>query len=69
MNNSGLLIIMLFIGKSSMKSLEIWKRIKQEFSIDLIIKTPEDFIRRYNQGDPLVGDAVDKGRILYERFS
>ena len=64
-----LLIVMEFEGKSSRKSLEIWKKIKPNFSIDLIVRTPEDFVRRYDQGDPLIGDAVDKGRILYERHN
>jgi uncharacterized protein len=62
-----ILIIMDFEGKSINKSLEIWKTVKVNFSIDLIVKTPEDFRKRYLLGDPLVGDVVDKGRILYER--
>lgn len=62
-----LLLIMPFEGKSSMKSLEIWKKIKPDISIDLIVKKPEDFINRYIQGDPLIGEAVDKGIVLYER--
>lgn len=62
-----LLIIMPFEGKSSRKSLEIWSKIKPTFSCDLIVKTPEDISKRYNLGDPLIGEAVDKGRVLYER--
>jgi predicted nucleotidyltransferase len=64
-----LLIIMPFEGKSSRKSLEIWSKIKPAFSCDLIVKTPEDISKRYSLGDPLVGEAVDKGRVLYERFN
>lgn len=64
-----LLIVMPFEGRSSKVTLEIWKKIKPEFSIDLIVRTPEDFQRRYIEGDSLIGDAVDYGKILYERCS
>jgi uncharacterized protein len=64
-----LLIIMPFEGKSSRKSLEIWSKIKPAFSCDLIVKTPEDTLKRYRLGDPLIGEAVDKGRVLYERYN
>ncbi len=64
-----LLIVMPFEGRSSKVILEIWKKIKPDFSIDLIVRTPDDFQRRYIEGDPLIGDAVDKGKVLYERCS
>ena len=64
-----LLVVMPFEGKSSKKALEIWKKIQPLFSIDLLIKTPDDFKKRYLDGDPLIGDAVDKGRLLYERYN
>ena len=64
-----LLVIMPYEGTGIRKSLEIWKKIQPDFSIDLIVKTPEDFRKRYTLGDPLVGEAVDKGKLLYERPS
>jgi len=64
-----LLIVMPFEGRSSKVVLEIWKKINSDFSIDLIIRTPDDVQRRYIEGDPLIGDAVDKGKVLYERCS
>ena len=62
-----LLVILPFEGKSFRKSVEILNRVNPPFAIDLIVRQPDDVERRYRQGDPLVGEALDRGKVLYER--
>lgn len=64
-----LLVILPFQGKSFRKSLEILERIDCRFPIDLIARSPEDTARRYAEGDPLIREALDRGKVLYERHS
>jgi len=62
-----LLVILEFEGKSFGKSLEILNKLDPRFSVDLIVRRPEDVTRRYAQGDPLIREAIDRGIVLYER--
>jgi predicted nucleotidyltransferase len=64
-----LLVILPFEGTGFRKSLEILNTVNPRFSIDLIARRPEDTARRYAQGDPLIRDALDRGKVLYERAS
>ena len=62
-----LLVVMPFDGQSRDKSLEIWKALRPSFSVDLILRTPEETARRYREWDPLVREALDRGKVLCER--
>ena len=62
-----LLVIMPFEGSGLDKSLEILDRTDPRFPIDLIVRRPDDTERRYREFDPLIRDALDEGRVLYER--
>jgi predicted nucleotidyltransferase len=62
-----LLVILPFEGKSFWKSLEITDGIDPPFAVDLLARRPEDTQRRYTLGDPLIREALDQGRVLYER--
>jgi predicted nucleotidyltransferase len=62
-----LLVLLPFEGKGSRKSLEILNRVSPEFSVDLLARQPDDTARRYTEGDPLIREALDHGKILYER--
>ena len=62
-----ILVILHFEGKSFRKSLEILNKIDEHYAIDLMAFRPDDVKRRYEEGDPLVRCALDKGKILYER--
>jgi predicted nucleotidyltransferase len=62
-----LLVLLPFEGKSFRKSLEILLRINPPFPVDLLARRPDDTLRRYAQGDPLIREALDKGVVLYER--
>ncbi|MFZ2089322.1 MAG: nucleotidyltransferase domain-containing protein [Desulfobaccales bacterium] len=61
-----LLVILPFEGRNFTKSLEILNQTNPQFPIDLLARTPEDTERRYREGDPLIRDALDRGKILYE---
>lgn len=62
-----LLVVLPFEGKSLGKSVEILNRVSPRFPVDLIARRPEDVARRYRLGDPLIREAIDHGRTLYER--
>ncbi len=62
-----LLVILPFKGKSFRKSLEILNLVNPSFSVDLIARRPDEANRRYALGDPLIREAFDKGKVLYER--
>jgi predicted nucleotidyltransferase len=62
-----LLIVMEFTGRKLAKRMEIWRQVQPEFVTDLIIRTPNEMIWRYNQFDPLVRNAVNFGKVLYDR--
>ncbi len=63
------LVIMPFEGKPFWKSLEIANRINPSFPVDLLARRPDDTKRRYALGDPLIREALDQGKVLYERSS
>jgi len=62
-----LLVILPFSAKPFWKALEIMNRIDAPFPLDLLARRPDDTARRHAQGDPLIRDALDHGRVLYER--
>jgi predicted nucleotidyltransferase len=62
-----LLVMLQFEGKSFWKSLEILNRVNPQFPVDLIARRPDDTARRYVEGDPLIREALDRGKVLYER--
>ncbi len=64
-----ILVILPFKGKGFHKSLEILNRVNPVFPIDLIVRRPDDTARRYKEGDPLIREAIDRGKVLYERDS
>jgi hypothetical protein len=36
------------------------------FPLDLIARRPEEMNRRYRERDPLIVEAVDRGKVLYQ---
>jgi predicted nucleotidyltransferase len=62
-----ILVILPFEGRAFLKSLEILNTTNPEFPIDLLARRPEDIDRRYRERDPLIREAIDNGRVLYER--
>jgi len=66
-SDADILVIMPFEGSGLRKSVEILVRLSPKFPIDLITRRPEDVRRRYEEGDPLIGEALDEGIVLYDR--
>jgi len=63
-----LLVVMPFEGKAFRKAVEILVEVHPGiFPIDLIVRRPGELEARYTGGDPLIGDAVDFGKVLYAR--
>jgi uncharacterized protein len=60
-----LLVIAPFTGTSFRQSLRILNQLDLRLPIDLIAYRPEDVERRYSEGDPLVREAIDHGKVLY----
>jgi hypothetical protein len=62
-------------GKSSTGS-DLWlrcpppetmNRVDAQFPLDLLARQPADTARRYAEGDPVIRDAFDHGKVLYEQ--
>lgn len=62
-----LLVILPFSGKPLRQSVAILERIDGKFPVDVLARRPDDTARRYAEGDPLIREALDRGRVLYER--
>jgi len=62
-----LLVVLPFEGRNFWKSLEILNRVDPPFPVDLLARRPDDTARRYAEGDPLIREAMDHGKVLYER--
>jgi len=62
-----LLVVMPFSGKKVYQSVQIASAIEYPFPLDLLVRRPEEVIRRYKGRDPLIREALDKGIVLYER--
>lgn len=62
-----LLIVMPFEGRTRAKSLEIWRDVRPRIPVDLLVRTPDEVERQYREWDPLIREAIDKGKVLYER--
>ena len=62
-----LLVIMDFEDRPQLQALNIRKRIKREFPLDLIVRRPSEIEYRLAAGDFFFKDIVKNGKVLYER--
>ncbi len=62
-----LLIVMDFQGRAIDQGLSIWSAVRPKFAVDLILLRPAELVKRYEEFDPLVREALDRGRVLYDR--
>ena len=62
-----LLVVLPFEGKPYRKAAEIAAAVHAGFPLDILARRPDDIERRYREADPLVREALDRGRVLYER--
>ena len=61
-----LLVVLPFEGKAAYKTGEIRTKVRPEFPLDLIVRTPEQVADRLAMNDLFIRDIFAKGRILYE---
>jgi predicted nucleotidyltransferase len=62
-----LLVVLPFEGKNFWKSLEILNRTNPRFPIDLLARRPDETERRYREGDLLIREVLDHGKVMYNR--
>jgi predicted nucleotidyltransferase len=61
-----LLVIVPFEGKAPRKSLEILNKVDPKFSVDIVVRTPEQVQQRLTWNDFFLRDIMKKGKVLYE---
>lgn len=66
-SDADLLVILPFAGSGFRKALEMLRVARPAFPVDLLARRPDDTARRYREGDPLIREALDCGKVLYER--
>jgi predicted nucleotidyltransferase len=60
-----LLVIAPFEGTGFRHALKILNQLDLRLPIDMLAYRPEDVERRYAEGDPLIREALDHGKVLY----
>jgi predicted nucleotidyltransferase len=61
-----LLVILPFEGLPVYKAIEIRKKLRPTFSLDLITRTSKQIQQRLDMGDFFIQDILKRGRILHE---
>lgn len=62
-----LLVLMPYHGKSSQAALTIRKALRKNFPLDILVKDPKEADQRIALGDSFLKEAIQRGRVLYER--
>lgn len=60
-----LLVIMPFEGQHVDKAVEILERVDPRFSIDLLVRTPEQVRQRLEWNDFFLREVMERGQVLY----
>jgi predicted nucleotidyltransferase len=61
-----LLVIGPFEGRSVDKSVEIRMKLRSNFPMDLLVRTPQKVRERIEMGDAFMREILDQGVVLYE---
>ncbi len=61
-----LLVLMPFKGNGLSKAIQMVGKLKPKFSVDLLVRTPEDLETRIKNHDWFLQEVLKRGRILYE---
>lgn len=64
-----LLVIVSFEGRNVDKSVEIRMKLRPQFPMDLLVRTPENVRQRIEMGDGFMREIVEEGKVLYEADS
>jgi len=61
-----LLVIGPFKGRGVDKSVEIRMKLRPQFPVDILIRTPEKVLQRLKMGDCFMREILEEGKVLYE---
>jgi predicted nucleotidyltransferase len=64
-----LLVVCDFEGRSVDKSVEIRLKLRPQFPLDLLVRTPEKLGQRIEMGDDFIREILEEGKVLYEADS
>ncbi len=53
-------------GTPYRKAVEILQAVQPTFPVDVLPRRPDDTAQRYRLGDPLIREALDRGKVLFE---
>lgn len=62
-----LLVILPFEGTPYRKAIEVYAAARAAFPIDIVVRRPEAARQGLENGDPVIREAMTRGRVLYER--
>jgi predicted nucleotidyltransferase len=61
-----LLVVIPLQGSGVVKGAEMLRKLRPSFSVDLIVRSPEDLARRLRLKDFFLLEATQEGKLLYE---
>ena len=61
-----LLVVMNFTGKAHRIATRIRSRLRPDFPLDLLVRTPGQIRQRLDMGDCFIKEITQKGTVLYE---
>ena len=61
-----LLIVMNFTGKAHQIATQIRSKLRPDFPVDLLVRTPAQIRQRLDMGDCFIKEITQKGSVLYE---
>jgi predicted nucleotidyltransferase len=61
-----ILVIGSFEGRSVDTSVKIRMKLRPEFPMDLLVRTPEKVRERIEMGDSFLREILEQGKVLYE---
>ena len=62
-----LLVIMPFRGSPNKKAVEIDLRVRRQFAMDLLVRTPGTVRKRVRLGDWFLREIMETGKVLYAK--
>lgn len=61
-----ILVIMPFQGSPIRQAVDISRKIRHRFPLDLLVRTPEYVAWRRELGDPFILNILEQGKVLHE---
>jgi predicted nucleotidyltransferase len=61
-----MLVIMPHQGRGTAQSIKILQAVAPTFSVDLLVRTPEEVARRLACNDFFLREVMEKGTVLYD---